>query len=599
MITVDMKTVMAANIVINVVCLIVMLQLWRQNHNKFAGLNYWVVDWILQAGGALLIALRGTIPNWASMVLSNSMIVGGTLILYLGLCRFSGKKNSRLLNYSLLLYFAIFIFIHIYFTYIQNELFVRSLNSSIGLSLACFLSMWLIFRGVSPEIRSISKGAGIAFAAILLVSLLRIMGFSVLPHNNNDYFQSGLFDTLLVLLLVGSIVFLTFNLVLMVNRRLYMETKQMEETIHRSEKELQATFNATSVGFAVLVNRAIKEVNDAGCTMLGYSRAEIIGKDTRIFYPTEEEYQQNTKLYPQIAELGTITTEIRLIRKNGEVVNAIMNIAAFDKNDLSVGVVLSLLDITERKKTEDKLSAAYDEEKKLRQQLEEEAQNRIQFIDVLAHELKGPLTPMLASSEMLREILTSDSGSVQHKLADNIFNGTNILIYRLEELLDVARFARGVISLNLASTDTRKFIEQVISRYTPSITQHNQKMITELAQDLPIARLDQSRLDQVIINLLSNASKYSPEGSRILLTAVKRENELIVAIQDEGIGISPEEQAVLFQPYQRVGQSQEYIQGLGLGLTIAKYIVEAHGGKIWVTSELGKGSTFSFSIPIK
>jgi PAS domain S-box-containing protein len=355
-----MKTVMVANIVINVVCLIVLLQLWRQNHNKYAGLNYWVADWGLQVSGTLLIALRGTIPNWASMVLSNSMIVGGTLILYFGLCRFAGKKSSRLLNYTLLLYMAIFVFIHFYFTYIDNELFVRSLNSSIGLSLVCFLGMWLMFRGVDPEIRSVSRGAGFAFAAILLISLIRIMGFSVLPHTNNDYFQSGLFDTLLVLLLVGSIVFLTFNLVLMVNRRLYMETKQMEQTISKSQRELQATFNATSVGFAVLVNRVIKEVNEAGCTMLGYSRQEIIGRDTRLFYAAEQEYQNSAKLYPQIEKIGTVTTEIRLLRKDGEIVNAIMNVSAFDKKDLSLGVVLSLIDITERKKAEEKLRETRD-----------------------------------------------------------------------------------------------------------------------------------------------------------------------------------------------------------------------------------------------
>jgi hypothetical protein len=247
-ITVDMKTVMVANIVINVICLIVLLQLWRQNHSKYAGLNFWVVDWFLQAGGALLIALRGTIPNWASMVLSNSMIVGGTLILYFGLCRFAGKKTARLLNYSLLLYFAIFVFIHIYFTYFHNELIVRSFNSSIGLTLTCFMGMWLMFKGVSPEVRPISRSTGIAFAAIMSISLLRIIGFAILPQISNDYFKSGLFDTLLVLLLLGAIVYLVINLILMVNRRLNIESKQAEEALQRSAKLLNDTGEMAKVG---------------------------------------------------------------------------------------------------------------------------------------------------------------------------------------------------------------------------------------------------------------------------------------------------------------------------------------------------------------
>ncbi len=352
MIALDMKSVVFANIIINIVCLIVMLQLWRQNQGKYAGLNFWVIDWALQVGGTLLIALRGSIPNWASMVLSNSMIVGGTLILYFGLCRFAGQKTNRSLNYFLLLYSIIFVFVHIYFTYVNDELLTRSINSSIGLTLGCFLGMWLMLKGVGPEIRAISRGTGLAFAVVVLISLIRILDFLLLPQTNNDYFQTGLFDTLMVLLLVGSIVFLTFNLVLMVNRRLYLETKRMEEAVVKSERELQATFNATSVGFAVLVNRAVKEVNEAACKMLGYSHTEIIGKDVRIFYATEEEYQLNAKLYPKIAVLGTITTEMRFIRKDGQLFYAIMSISAFDKNDLSLGVVLSLIDITERKRAE-------------------------------------------------------------------------------------------------------------------------------------------------------------------------------------------------------------------------------------------------------
>jgi PAS domain S-box-containing protein len=359
-ITVDMKTVMVANIIINAVCLMVLLQLWRQNRNKYAGINYWVADWVFQTVGALLIAMRGSIPDWASMILSNSMIVGGTLVLYYGLCRFAGKKSPRLLNYAILVYFVVFICIHFYFVYIDNELLVRSYNTSVGLSLACFLGMWLMLRGVNPNIRRVSTGTGLAFAVIILISLIRIIGFSILPHSSNDYFKSGLFDSLMVLMLAGAIAYLIFNLVLMVNRRLYLETKRMEEAISKSQKELQATFSATSVGFGVLVNRVVKEVNEAACRMLGYSREEIMGKDVRIFYPTEEAYQQSAKLYPLIAELGTVTTETRFLRKDGIIIDAIMSVSAFDKNDLSLGVVLSFIDITDRKQTEEKLRETRD-----------------------------------------------------------------------------------------------------------------------------------------------------------------------------------------------------------------------------------------------
>jgi hypothetical protein len=94
MIVLDMKTVMFANVIVNFVGMVVMFILWFQNRNKYSGIAYWVLDWVLLTGGTLLIALQSTIPPWESMILGNSMIVGGTLILYFGLSRFAGKKNT-------------------------------------------------------------------------------------------------------------------------------------------------------------------------------------------------------------------------------------------------------------------------------------------------------------------------------------------------------------------------------------------------------------------------------------------------------------------------------------------------------------------------
>ena len=173
-----------------------------------------------------------------------------------------------------------------------------------------------------------------------------------------------------------------------------------------------------------------------------------------------------------------------------------------------------------------------------------------------------------------------------------------MLSNRLEELLESARSARGAITLKLKTIDVGRFIEEVAARYSLPISKSGQMLKVEVADDLPPVSLDHSRLEQVLVNLLSNASKYSPEGSRILLTANRNDSHLLISVNDEGIGICPEDQIALFQPYQRVGREQYKSQGLGLGLSVVKHIVEAHRGKIWVTSELGKGSTFSFTIPM-
>lgn len=256
-------------------------------------------------------------------------------------------------------------------------------------------------------------------------------------------------------------------------------------------------------------------------------------------------------------------------------------------------------DITERKQLEGEIQKLYDSEKLHRQALEEEAKLRLRFMDVLAHELKAPMTPIIASSGMLQEVLSQESDSTKQKLAENIYRSTNLMLKRLEELLDVARFSRGDIKLNCEPTEPSRFFQDVIFRYQPSLDQRNQKLEIKLAADLPLIYLDQSRIEQVVVNLLSNASKYSSQNSSIILRADKDQDSLLVEVTDEGIGISVEDQAKLFRAYQRLGKEIHKYKGLGLGLTIVKQIVETHGGRIWVTSELGKGSTFSFSIPYK
>jgi signal transduction histidine kinase len=134
--------------------------------------------------------------------------------------------------------------------------------------------------------------------------------------------------------------------------------------------------------------------------------------------------------------------------------------------------------------------------------------------------------------------------------------------------------------------------------FKPTIEQRQQTLVTDIADDLPAAEIDPSRLEQVLSNLLSNSSKFSSEKGSIFFTVRQTKNVLRIEVKDQGIGINPEDQARLFQPYHRVEQDRQQFTGLGLGLAISKQIVEAHGGKIWVESEFEKGSTFVFTIPI-
>jgi PAS domain S-box-containing protein len=588
MIIVDMKTVTIASVLINTVCLVVLLVLWNQNRSRYNGLIFWVTDWILQVGSALLIVLRGNIPNWASMVLSNSMVVGGTIILYYGLCRFVGKKNPRFLTYGIFLVFAVFVFVHSYFTVANNNLLIRNYNISIGIALSCLLCMWLMLRGVNPEVRLISRGTGIAFAIIIVISLTRIFGLSVLPHTSNDYFQSGLFDTLLVLIFSGSIMFLTFNLVLLVNRRLYIETKQMEELVILSERELQATFKATSVGFAILINRVIKEVNNAGCQMLGYDRQEIIGENTRIFYETEEEYAKSGKLYLEVAQFGTATAEVLLKRKDNKIFPVIMNVSAFDKNDLSMGVVLTIIDITERKKSE----ARALEIESLKQA--DKAKNEL--LTNVSHELRTPLSAIKGFIETLMQPDVHWSREQQMEFLTKANQESDHLTLLIRNLLDMSRIESDKINIARNYYQIDEIMTLADARLKALTTNH--KLIVGIPAGIPRLYVDKIRIAQVLTNLVENAVKFSPAGSPILIQARVENKMVVICIKDEGIGISPENMGKLFNRFFQVESAVSgNSNGTGLGLAICKGIMDAHEGKIWVESEVGKGSKFSFGIP--
>jgi signal transduction histidine kinase len=239
----------------------------------------------------------------------------------------------------------------------------------------------------------------------------------------------------------------------------------------------------------------------------------------------------------------------------------------------------------------------YKQEKIQREELEEEARAKTHFIDVLAHELRTPLTPIILSLETLSDLFSANPDSVQFKLANNTVGSAQTLKNRLEELLDIARFTRGAFKLNRIPIETSEFLRLITQRYKPAIDQKQQRLISDITPDLPQINADPSRLEQVLLNLLSNASKYSPENTVITFKASIDNQDILCEVKDEGIGIAREDQKSLFTPYHRAHQDRHNYQGMGLGLAVAKQIVESHNGKIWVESERGKGSTFKFTLP--
>ena len=237
-------------------------------------------------------------------------------------------------------------------------------------------------------------------------------------------------------------------------------------------------------------------------------------------------------------------------------------------------------------------------EQKQESELERKIKEKTEFTATLAHELKTPLTSIIAAAGLLSEEIGGEAQEPQRRLIQNILHSAHILEARLSELLDVAKAEVSRLQLQIQPLRIESLLQDVAWQIKPEIQRKAQHLSLDLPDSLPMVEADANRLEQVLLNLLTNASKFTAEGKNITLRAKKRNDNLIIEVQDSGIGISKENQVRLFQPYYRVESDRQRYPGLGLGLALAKQIVELHGGKIWVESELGKGSIFAISLPL-
>ncbi len=240
----------------------------------------------------------------------------------------------------------------------------------------------------------------------------------------------------------------------------------------------------------------------------------------------------------------------------------------------------------------------YDLELEERLKLEKEKGERLQFINALAHELKTPLTSIVASGGLLLEELQEEAQSPRVRLIENMIRATGTLEARLSELLDMAKMESLGFKLILELIDIRPILQNMFNGFLPVANKKNQSLTLDIPPSVPIVKADKQRLEQILLNLLTNAFKFTGESGRIQIRLIKMDTKLVVEVEDDGPGITNEEQKRIFTPYYRIETDRQRFPGLGLGLTLSKQMVERHGGEMWVKSDLGKGSTFAFSLPI-
>jgi signal transduction histidine kinase len=224
---------------------------------------------------------------------------------------------------------------------------------------------------------------------------------------------------------------------------------------------------------------------------------------------------------------------------------------------------------------------------------------KTEFVSQVSHELRTPLTAIKGFTDMM---LDGDAGDVNEEQAEYlgiVKSNADRLVALINDLLDVSRIESGRIQLKLEAVDLREVLASVVATMRPLLDGKGQKLTQAIDDDLPLAWADRDRVVQVATNLVSNAHKYTQAGGEIDVTATRDGDHVRVAVRDNGMGIPSEDIPKLFTRFFRVDSSlTREIGGTGLGLSIVKSIVEMQGGEVSVDSELRKGSTFAFTVPI-
>jgi len=376
------------------------------------------------------------------------------------------------------------------------------------------------------------------------------------------------------------------------------ERRRLDEELKSALVQREAILETTAVGVTFLKERRHQWLNRTLATMLGYSPAELLGQETRVHYPSDEDFEHLGALaYAQITQTGLFSAEARMRRKNGELIWVQLDGSALDRSRPEEGSVWTYVDITRRKEADEETRRALVREREL-------GELKTRFVSMASHEFRTPLATILSSAELIEHY----GEKITHRERQDIMADLVVAVKRmqgmLEDMLTVGQADAGKLRLNLRPLDIAALCRKLVTEvHTSDAGQHAIEFEAPVGHDAfsQLVMLDERLVRHICTNLLTNACKYSAPGSVVVLTLDRRQSpsgdELILQVGDEGIGIPAADLPRLFESFHR-GSNVGNRQGSGLGLAIVKHAVDLHHGKIEVASTPGAGTRFTVSLPI-
>jgi signal transduction histidine kinase len=240
-----------------------------------------------------------------------------------------------------------------------------------------------------------------------------------------------------------------------------------------------------------------------------------------------------------------------------------------------------------------------DELRRLYREVETASQHKSDFLANMSHELRTPLNAIIGFSQVLREGMVGDVNEKQAEYLDDILSSGNHLLSLINDVLDLSKVEAGQVELQVAPFSLQDALERGVSMIREQATTEDVQVTLHKNGSPAVVSGDERRISQVIFNLLSNAVKFTPTGGRVDVSATRIDDEMRVSVADSGPGIAAGDLDRIFEEFQQTEAGARQLEGTGLGLALSKRFVEMHGGRIWCESEVGKGSTFEFTLPLK
>lgn len=376
------------------------------------------------------------------------------------------------------------------------------------------------------------------------------------------------------------------------------ERRRLDEELKSALKQREAILETTAVGVTFLKDRRHQWLNRTLAAMLGFTQAELLGQETRTYYPSDEEFERlGERAYTQITQTGVFSGEVRMRRKSGELIWVQLDGSALDRSRPEEGSVWTYVDITRRREADEETRRALAREREL-------GELKTRFVSMASHEFRTPLATILSSAELIEHY----GEKITHVERQDIMADLVVAVKRmqgmLEDMLTVGQADAGKLKLNLKPLDIAALCRKLVTEvHTSDAGQHAIEFEAPIGHDAfsQLVMLDERLVRHITSNLLANACKYSPAGSVVVLTLDRQQGEagdhLILQVSDEGIGIPATDLPRLFESFHR-GSNVGNRQGSGLGLSIVKHAVDLHHGKIDVSSIPGAGTRFTISLPI-